>query len=68
MAGRSLLRKLSSGAGRGEWSDKILGPEPPPVDLNGTYECTSVDGEYSKVLEALKVPFLKRKTAASGVR
>ena len=33
MAGRSLLRKLSSGAGLGEWSDKILGPEPPPVDL-----------------------------------
>tara|TARA_B110001452_G_C15090319_1_gene380420 strand:- start:223 stop:804 length:582 start_codon:yes stop_codon:yes gene_type:complete len=62
---RNLLRQLSDMAGLAEVSEKILGAEPPPVDLTGTWECTKTEGESGKILEALKVPFLKRKTAAS---
>ena len=67
MSSRNLLRQLSSSIGLGELTDAVFGVESAPVDFSGNWECIKVEGEPGKVLEALKVSWMKRKTTASAV-
>ena len=67
MSSRNLLRQLSSSIGLGELTDAVFGVEAAPVDFSGNWECIKVEGEPGKVLEALKVSWMKRKTTASAV-